>query len=399
MARRPLGIADRTAIAGVGMSRLGRGLPDSPLRLAAAAFKAALADAGLAREHVDGLSINLGWPLGVDYDRIAETFGLDIRYVNQTWTHGRFVTVSLQHAAMAVSAGLADCVACITGCSFTQQQGLLGGDLDHEGTREDGGTHAENHPYGISAPMGGAAIAWRRYMHRYGAAPASLGAVPMSIRAHAQANPQAVMRKTLTLEDYMASRFVIEPLRLYDCCLVTDGAACVLLTSAERARDLAQPPVYLSGMQGIRGGRGEFVFGPPGLGINQQDTGVRTPRDIDLEAYRMAGVERSDVDAFYTYDAFAPAVLFALERFGFCGQGEAADWVQHGRIGPGGELPVNTSGGLLSEAHVSGWNSIVELTRQLRGACGERQVPNAQVAQWGTVWGDSIIFRKTPGGA
>jgi acetyl-CoA acetyltransferase len=221
----------------------------------------------------------------------------------------------------------------------------------------------------------------------------------MSIRAHAQANPQAIMRKTMTLDDYLGSRFIIEPLRLFDCCLVTDGAACVLVTSAERARDLAQPPVYISGMQGIRGGRDEFVFGTPGLGINQQDTSVRTPRDVDLESYRMAGVERSDVDAFYTYDAFSPAVLFALERFGFCGQGEAADWVQHGRIGPGGELPVNTSGGLLSEAHVSGWNSIVELTRQLRGACGERQVPDAQVAQWGTVWGDSIIFRKTPGGA
>ncbi len=390
-------IRNQTAIAGVGVSRFGRRLPESPLQLAAIAFKAALADAGLTRDEVDGLSINLGWPLGLDYDRIAETFGLHIRYANQSWTHGRFVASALQHAALAVYVGMADVVACITACSFTQQRGLLGGDDDVEGTREDGGSHAESHPYGLTSPMGGAALSWSRYMARYGVAPELLAAVPMALRAHAQANPQAIMRKPMTLDDYMGARFVIEPLRLFDCCLVSDGAACVLVTTAERARDLASPPVYISGMQGFRAGREEFVMGPPGLGINQQSMAVRTPRAQDLEVYRMAGVERADVGAFYTYDAFSPLVVFALERFGFAGQGEAADWVQGGRIGPSGELPVNTSGGLLSEAHVSGWNSIVEITRQLRGDGGERQVPNAKMIQWGAVWGDSIIFANEGG--
>ncbi len=124
---------------------------------------------GFEREDVDGLSIHLGWPLGIDYDRVAEAFGLDIRYVNQSWLHGRFVTNALQHAALAVSAGLADVVACVTAVSFTRERGFLGGPGDHEGNREEGGTHGEAPPYGLTAPAGGAAIAMQRYMHLYGA--------------------------------------------------------------------------------------------------------------------------------------------------------------------------------------------------------------------------------------
>ncbi|MBI3993634.1 MAG: hypothetical protein HY342_10190 [Candidatus Lambdaproteobacteria bacterium] len=387
-------LRDRTAIVGVGASVFGRGLPQSQLQLGLRAFKAALDDAGLRREDVDGLAINLGWPLGTDYDRVAETFGLDIRYANQTWTHGRFVTLALQHAALAVHAGLAECVACLTACSFTQEKDLLGGPHDIEGMREEGGTHGENPVYGQTSPSGGAALAFSRYMARYGATGDQLAAVPMALRRHAALNPAAIMREPLTLEAYRASRWVIQPLRIYDYCLVSDGACCVLVTSVERARDLAQRPVLLSGMQGIRSGRGEFIFGPPGLGINQQPESARTPLAADLGVYEMAGIDRAAVDAFYTYDAFSPLVLFALERFGFCGPGEAAAWVQGGRIGPGGELPVNTSGGLLSEAHVSGWNSIVELVRQLRGACGPRQVSDAHVMQWGTPWGDSVLFHN-----
>jgi acetyl-CoA acetyltransferase len=185
---------------------------------------------------------------------------------------------------------------------------------------------------------------------------------------------------------------VVDPLRLYDCCLITDGAAVVLVTSADRARDLKQAPVYIAGMQGLRSGRDEFIFAPRGLGINQQPTVRSRPPERDLAVYRMAGIERKDVAGLYTYDAFSPVVLFVLERFGFCGPGEAASWVQNGRIELGGELPMNTSGGLLSEAHVGGWNSILEIVRQLRGAAGERQIPNPRHLQWGTAWGDSVIF-------
>jgi acetyl-CoA acetyltransferase len=382
------------AIAGVGTSEFGRFLPDSRTALGAKALKAALADAGLERSDIDGLAVHLGSPLGLDYDRIAEAYGLDIRYVLQTWLHGRFVTNCLQHAAMAVATGMAKIVACVTAISFTREREILGGPGDTEGMRAEGGTHGENPVYGLTSPAGGAALAMQRYMTLYGTTSAELAAVPIALRKHALLSPLAVMKKPLTLADHQASRMIVDPLRLFDCCLVTDGAAVALVTSAERARDLRQPPIYIAGMQGLRAGRREFIFAPPGLGINQQPTAREAPRAKDLAVYRDAGVDRTDVAGFYPYDAFSPLVLFALERFGFCGPGEAGAWVQGGRIELGGELPVNTSGGLLSEAHVGGWNSICEIVRQLRGEAGPRQIPGAETLQWGTAWGDSIIFQR-----
>jgi acetyl-CoA acetyltransferase len=383
---------DLAAITGVGTSRFLNRSTETPMQLAVHAFKAALTDAGLTRDDVDGLVINIGWPLGVDYDRFAEALGLRIRFADQSWTHGRFVGPTLQHAAMAVASGLARCVACVCGVSFIQERGLLGGPGDVEGTREEGGTHEENPVYGLTAPAAGAALSAQRYFALYGATSAELAAVPVAFRKHAALNPAAIMRTPITVDDHQKSRFVVEPLHLFDCCLVSDGAAVVLVTTAERARDGARAPVFIGGMQGMRAGRDEFLFGLPGLGVAKQREFRYTPTEEELLVYRMAGVEREDVDAFYTYDAFSPLVWFVLERFGFCGLGEAARWTQKGRIELGGELPMNTSGGLLSEAHVSGWNSIAEIVRQLRGECGDRQVQDARIMQWATAWGDSIIF-------
>ena len=379
----------QAAIAGIGQSEYGRFLPESQLKLGARALKAALEDAGLAREDVDGIAIHLGWPLGVDYDRVAEAYGLDLRWVSQTWLHGRFVTSAIQQAAMAVACGLADVVACFTAISFTRERQILGGPGDAEGTREEGGTHGESPPYGLTAPAGGAALAMQRYMAQYGATSEELAAVPIAFRKHALKSPYAVMKEPLTVAAHQGSRMVVDPLHLYDCCLITDGAAVALVTSKEKAKDLKQPPIYISGMQGMRSGRDEFIFAPRGLGVSQQQT-ARVKHENQV--YRMAGIEREDIDGLYTYDAFSPLVLFTLERFGFCAPGEAAKWVQGGRIELGGELPMNTSGGLLSEAHVGGWNSILEMVRQLRGAAGARQIPNVRFLQWGTAWGDSVVF-------
>ena len=380
------------AIVGVGASAFGRFLPDSQLSLAATALKAALDDCGLQRDDIDGLSIHMGSPLGVDYDRVASAFGLNIRYVNQSWLHGRFVTNALQHAALAVSAGLADVVACVTAISFTREREILGGPGDAEGNREEGGTHGESPPYGLTAPAGGAALSMQRYLAITGADRDKLAAVPMSIRDHAVLNPDSIMRQPLTLQAYQDARTIVDPLRLFDCCLVNDGAVVALVTRLDRARDLKQKPARLVGMQGIRTGRDEFIFAPPGLGIAQQPLSPVRSRPVDLEVYGSAGVDRSAVRAVYTYDAFSPLVLFVLERFGFCGAGEAIDFVQDGAIGPGGRLPVNTSGGLLSEAHIGGWNHIREMVRQIRGTAGPRQIAGADVLQWATVWGDSIIM-------
>src|SRR5215831_2300140 len=314
------------SIVGIGNSSFGRGLPDSQVRLAATAFKNAIADAGIERRDVDGLSIHLGSPIGVDYDRVAEAFGLEIRYVNQSWLHGRFVTNALQHAALAVCAGLADVVACVTAISFTRERGFLGGPGDVEGNREEGGTHGEAPPYGLTAPAGGAAIAMQRYMHVYGATSAQLAAVPIAMRKHAGKNPRAIMREPLTLAAHQASRMVVDPLRLFDCCLISDGAVVVLVARGECARDLRQKPVRIAGMQGTRAGREEFIFAPRGLGINQQSGTQGVARPVDLEVFAQAGVTHADVHGFYTYDAFSPLVLFALERFGYCRPGEAAAW-------------------------------------------------------------------------
>ena len=380
------------AIVGVGASAFGRFLPDSQLSLAATALKAALDDCGLQRSDIDGLSIHMGSPLGVDYDRVASAFGLNIRYVNQSWLHGRFVTNALQHAALAVSAGLADVVACVTAISFTREREILGGPGDAEGNREEGGTHGESPPYGLTAPAGGAALAMQRYLAVTGADRDKLAAVPMSIRDHAVLNPDSIMRQKLTLQAYQDARTIVDPLRLFDCCLVNDGAVVALVTRMDLARDLRQKPVRIAGMQGIRTGRDEFIFAPPGLGIGQQPVSPQRSRPVDLEVYGSAGVDRAAVRAVYTYDAFSPLVLFMLERFGFCGAGEAIEFVQDGTIGPGGRLPVNTSGGLLSEAHIGGWNHIREMVRQIRGTAGPRQIPGADVLQWATVWGDSVIM-------
>jgi acetyl-CoA acetyltransferase len=164
------------------------------------------------------------------------------------------------------------------------------------------------------------------------------------------------------------------------------------VTTSERARDLQQRPVYISGMQGLPGGREEFIWAYPGFGMAQQ---AACDYHAGLQpVYQRAGVTPADIDALFTYDAFSILVWMALERFGFCSPGEAAAFTQEGRIALGGALPMNTNGGLLSEGHIMGWNHHVEIVRQLRGACGERQVVQAEVIQWANAYGDSLIYRR-----
>lgn len=374
---------------GAGVSVFERGASRSPLSYAAEALRQALEDAGLERDDVDGLVTNVGSPLAVDYDRMAEAFGFELRFASQTWTHGRFVGPTLQHAAMAVALGLADVVACVVGLSFTEL-GMMGGHQDDEGERQGGGSHGELPHYGLTSPGAGAALSFRVYCERYGLDPGGLAAVPVTLRRHAQRNPQALMTRPLERADYEAQPFVVEPLRRPDFSLLSDGGACVLVTSLDRARDGRKPPAVVGGMQGLRGGRDEFIFAPPGLGVFQQTTERRAE---EHPVYAMAGLAGpQDVDCLQLYDAFSPNVLYTLERFGFAGEGEALDFVQDGRIDLGGQVPVNTAGGLLSEAHVVGWNHIVEAVRQIRGEAGERQVDGCEVVQWATPFGDSVIL-------
>ena len=365
------------------------------MSLAAEAYREALADAGISHDAVDGVVTHYGAPLGVDFDRFAETVGLNARYCAQYWKHGRFITTALQNAALVVMAGLADVIACVTAVKFLDVRGTLGGDHDRDNLREGGGSHGEEPAFGLTAPVSGAAIAWQRYCAQHDVDPSMLFHVVAGSRAHARLNPRAMRREPLDAQGYAAEPMVVEPLRRADCSLLSDGAVVALVASRDLARTLDRPAVYLKGMQAMRAGRDEFVFAPRGLGVRQQGLVPRVERE-PFQVFAMARVERDAIDALYTYDAFAPLIPYVLERFGHCAPGKAAEFAAAGDTAPGGRLPVNTSGGLIAEAHVAGWNSIAEIVRQVRGEAGPTQLPRAENLQWATAWGDSIIFGPEP---
>ena len=386
-------LKDKAAVCGVGHSPYGRRLNRSQIDLAGEAIRNALDDAGLGRDDLDGLIVSFGTPIGADADTLAYALGLKLQAYNQTWAHGRFTASCLQWAALMVSAGLAKTVACLASISFSGfRKPMMGGAGDAEGGREAGGGHGEDPVFGMTSPGAGAALVAQKYFDRFGATSRDLASVAVAFRKHASLNPGAIMREPITVDDHQNSRFVCEPLHLLDYCLINDGAACVLVTSSERAKDCKKPPVYISGMQGLPAGRHEFIWTHPGFGTSQQEVFDYEPGVQPV--YEMAGISPKDIDVLFSYDAFAILAWTALERFGFCGQGEAAAFTQGGRIEVGGELPMNTNGGLMSEGHIMGWNHQVELVRQLRGECGERQVSNAEVAQWANAYGDSLIYRR-----
>lgn len=393
-----MSLSGKAAVVGVGASTFVRDPDRSAIQLAGQALTAALADAGLEKEAIDGLVVQIGSPRGADYDVIAQTFGLDVRYASQTWPHGRFTATVLTHAVMAVASGLATRVACI----LAMKNSDLGriGEADNpfffEQFRENGGPHGEEGHLGMASPVAGAAMAFDLYCRRYGQDREKLAAVPLAFRRHAQLTDDAVMRdKPMTEEDYTTSRLIVEPLRLLDCSLVGDGAVCIIIAAPTLA-DGPAPPVWISGVQGVRAGRDSFIFAPHGLGMAQQSRGTRlTQAQARNQAvYAEAGLTPDTVDVLGVYDSFAPLAIYTLEDFGFAPPGEALDWIQGGRIGLGGELPTNTAGGQLSQAQVNGWGQVRELITQLRGAAGARQVPNAKRALWATIGGDAMAFER-----
>ena len=377
---------DKTAICGVS-NFVGNYMDRTALSLAGEAFKLALDDCGMSKDEIDGV---ICLSFGSDYDRLLEALGLNVRYAHQGWTHGRFISPTVQLAAMAVGMGMAKNVAIIHG----KRRKPYGQPTDLEMWRQGLGPHGESPAYGALRPAFGAAIAAKRYFHMYGGGNEDLAHIAVAFRKHARLNPIAVRKEPMTLADHQNSPWIVDPLRLFDCCQINDGGSCLIVTSAERARDCRKPPVYISGMQGVHAGPEYHNLAMPGLGVAQQAVQKYVPKPEDLYAYEMAGVTQKDIDFLVTYDAFTPLILFALERFGFCGPGEAREFVRDGRIELGGELPINTSGGLMSEGHVTGWNLLVEVVRQLRRECGERQVENAEVGQYGCFLGESIIFRR-----
>lgn len=386
----------KAAVVGVGASSFERDPDRSVLQMAGAALSGALRDAGLDKGAIDGLCVQIGSPRGADYDTIAQTFGLDVGYCSQTWPHGRFSATVIGHAVMAITCGLATRVACL----LAMKNSDLGriGEADNpfyfEQFRENGGPHGEEGHIGMASPVAGAAMALDVYCRRYGKDRELLAAIPLTFRRHAQRNPDAVERRPMSLDDYLRCRPIVDPIRLFDCSLVGDGAVCLIISAADLAVP-AQQPVRITGLQGVRAGRDSFVFAPQGLGIAQQSEQRVTLAEARAQrVYAMAGLTPDSIDVLGVYDSFSPLALYAFEEFGFCAAGEGLDWIQGDRIGFGGDMPTNLNGGQLSHAQLNGWGQIREIVTQLRGRAEGRQVAGARTGLWASIGGDALAFER-----
>lgn len=353
------------AIAGVAESDLGDAAPGTrPVDLMAQAAVRALADAGLELAEVDGLfAATTQAPMATLL--LGEYLGIRPRYSDSTQVGGSSFVAHLQHAAAAIDAGLCD-VALVAYGSTQRLVGRASASVQEVDPFEA--------PYRPLLPVTAYALAAARHMHEYGTTREQLAEVAVAARSWAALNPAAYRREPLTIEDVLGAPMVCDPLGLRDCCLVTDGGAAAVVVSAERARSLRSAmPVAVLGVGEAHWHR--HVSSMP-------DLTVTAARDSGARAFSAAGLGPGDVDVAMLYDAFTITPILFLEDLGFCAKGEGGAFVEGGRIGPGGELPVNTNGGGLSYQHpgMYGLLEIVEAVRQLRGQCGDRQVPGAQVA-------------------
>ncbi len=357
-------LRDACAIVGVGATEQGKVPGSSSLSLAVDAFKRALDDSGLRKEQIDGLLTLPGQttPEGpLNYLRLGETLGINPGFTGTMNMGGSTAGALVQMAVLAVNAGMASHVACV----FGDAAATGGGKFDRAQGWGDSSSI-----WGYMSAAANSAITAARHMAVYGSTSRQLGEIAVACRYHASLNPGAVMRKPITVDDHQASRWVVEPLHLLDCCLVSDGGVCVIVSSAERARDLKQPPVPISG----------FGQSYTTQNLCSEDWWYAPHRKrAVVDAYAMAGVGPSDVDVAQLYDNFTISVMLWLEHAGFCKPGEGGAFCEGGRIRLGGELPVNTAGGNLSESFMEGWLHIVEGTRQMRGQCDLRQVAGAEV--------------------
>jgi acetyl-CoA acetyltransferase len=374
---------DRAAIVGVGYSRISRSSGQTTLSLAIDAILAAVEDSGVTITDIDGMASFSVSGDSASPSLVADALGINngIHYYLHQAGGGSLSHTVVGEAAMACALEIADYVVC-----YRSLNGRSGYRMGATGRAPVAAGEAQYLvPHGYTTPGQRYAMAARAHMERFGTTQEQLAAVGIAQRAYAAQNDRAIMRAPLTLDDYLSSRWIAEPLKIYDYCLETDGACAVIVTSAERAADLRRPPVYISAA----------VWGPGHLvdTAGWPDLTTSGGKYAAPRLYSQAGLSAEEIDVAEIYDCFSPTVLMQLEDYGFCAKGEGGPFVQSGATGLGGSLPVNTHGGFLSEGYIHGMNTLCEAVQQLRGDCGNRQVAGAEVAL--STGGDGMVAGHT----
>jgi acetyl-CoA acetyltransferase len=356
--------AKSPVIAGLGMTEMGKVFGRTASQFAGEAVRLAARDAGLALGEIDGLLISAGATNGVSLDLQRELRLEDLKLLSVMQAYGSTAAAMVQVASMAIQAGQADVVACVWADDPLRENGAM--------TAYGSAVSTPAGWMGLTAASGivGAnpmyALAARRHMERYGTTSKQLGAIAVAQRDWAVMNPLAQFRTPITMEDYLTSRWIAEPFHLLDCCLVSNGGIAVIVTSTERAKSLAQPPVHVLGWGQCHPGH---------FNTRNEDFGlVSGAVKSGPAALAMAGVSVADIDVVEFYDCYTYTVLITLEDYGFCEKGEGGPFVASGVLGPKGSLKLNTGGGQLSSYYMWGMTPLSEAVMQARGSAGERQV-------------------------
>ncbi|HWG23287.1 MAG TPA: lipid-transfer protein [Actinospica sp.] len=357
------------AIAGIGQTEFSKDSGRSELQLASEAVRAALDDAGLAPADVDGL-VTMTHDTN-DEHALIRSVGIEhVRWTSRTPFGGGGSAALVEHAAAAVASGAADVVVVFR--AFNERSGARFGQPTGRAVTPGLSWHL---PYGLDTPAKMYALWYQRYMHQFGLTNEDFGRYTVVARKHAATNPNAwFYKRPITIDDHQNSRWIVEPiLRLLDCCQESDGGVALVVTSAARAKDLRRPLVTIDGAT-----QGSVINSDILFNYYDHDL-ARFPQAeyVARQLWQSTGLGPGDIDAAMIYENFSPVVFYQLEAFGFCGHGEAKDFIVDGHIELGGRLPVNTHGGLLGEAYIHGVNNIIEGVRQIRGSAAN-QVPDAR---------------------